>query len=251
MSKRPFIDGGNESSSFVGACINRGICGDNPLPPSSSRNDHKSVSADAMDALVASELNQLSLEEREAVFEDLHGVSKIDEETPEKVAADIESLRQEIKKIRGKSAYDKALFLCPHYVDDPKFCLMFLRAENFNIRLAAQRMVLHFKHKLDLFGVEKIANPITLDDLSEDDKSAMMTGGMQFLPHKDRSGRTVVMMLGELFNYKEVVNQVREMELRSTSTIVLRNYQFAQIAPLFVSFLDPGHVVPFHDQVGG
>jgi hypothetical protein len=207
MSKRPFIESYGGCSlnvcapgSFADACG-----GDGDTTPRQS----VGPSPDAMDSLVAAELNQLSLEEREAVFEDLHGVTQVHEESPECVASQVEQLKQEIKKIRGKSAYDKALFLCPKYTDDPKFYLMFLRAENYNIRLAAHRMVLHFKHKLDLFGVEKLAQAITMEDLDEDDKAAMLSGGMQFLPEKDRSGRTVVIMLGQLFHYKTVMNQVR------------------------------------------
>jgi hypothetical protein len=102
---------------------------------------------DAMSALVASELNQLSFEERRTVFEDIHGVTHIEEESPKLIQGLLAQLKEEMSRTRGRSAYDKALFLSPSYVNDPAFCLMFLRSEHYNVRLAAQRLVAHFNWK--------------------------------------------------------------------------------------------------------
>lgn len=53
------------------------------------------------------------------------------------------------------------MFLCPRYVNDPKFRLMFLRATCFNAREPALLMVGHFKLKSELFSLERFARPIT------------------------------------------------------------------------------------------
>jgi hypothetical protein len=163
---------------------------------------------DAMTSLLASELNQLSLQERQKVYEDLHGIQDIEEECPETLSRKIAQFQEEVKKARDKSAYDKASFLSPTHVNDPYFCLMFLRAEDHDVRAASKRMILYFKHKLELFGIEKLAKKITFEDLDQDDRAAMMTGAVQTLPDKDRSGRHVCVIFSHLLKYKTVMNQV-------------------------------------------
>jgi hypothetical protein len=163
-----------------------------------------------MMALVASELNQLSAKERQTVLEDVHGVSQnMSQESPEAIHALLGQLHHEISKRRYKTFYDKAVFLCPQYVHHPKFLLMFLRSENYNVKLAANRLDLHFKHKLELFGIEKLAKRITLDDLDEDDKAALFSGSLHILRQKDRSGRTVFFSIQERMLYKHAYNQIR------------------------------------------
>jgi hypothetical protein len=230
-AKRPFI----ETEYTMGAC-DPGSCdkfcggGDGDTTPRQP--------VDAMDSLVASELNQLSLEEREAVFEEIHGVNQVEEESPEVIASFVEQLKQQIKKIRGKSAYDKALFLCPSYVDDPKFCLMFLRADNFNVRLAAERMVSHFKHKLEIFGIEKLAKAITLEDLDVDAMDAISTGSIQFLPKKDRSGRTVCIIFNRLIEYKTINNQVRNFPSREADFENFTNFPLSARSNVVYAYVE-------------
>lgn len=169
----------------------------------------KAPEADTMDSLIAADLNQLSIQERESVFEEVHGIAKVQEKSPEEEAALVRELREELKNIRGKPELERAQFLCSSYADDPKFLLMFLRSENFVVKSAAVRMVTHFKHKLHLFGIEKLAKPITLEDLDDDDMDALLTGWVQPLSQKDRSGRPVLFLFNKALKYKSVENQVR------------------------------------------
>jgi hypothetical protein len=162
-----------------------------------------------MSSLIASELNQLSSQEREAAFEDLHAVANVREESPEAISTLATEVKHEIAKIREKSAYSKASFLSPNYVNNLGFIRMFLRAEQYNPRLAANRMVSYFQHKLELFGIEKLSKNITLEDLDEDDKAAMLSGSIQFLPQKDSAGRTVIFSAQRLKQFKSLTNQVR------------------------------------------
>jgi hypothetical protein len=179
--------------------------------PSKFQNNTTGSSRDPkkMDSIISAELNQLGKEKRKLAYEDLHGVSD-DEEEPndETIASHISMLLKELRRIRERSALDKAMFLAPKYAIDPAFCLMFLRAERFDIKSAARRLVLHFKHKLDLFGLEKIARDIAIEDLSTDDQKALFTGSEQYLG-KDQSGRTILFSTSKLRNYTNIDNQVR------------------------------------------
>mmetsp|Transcript_2964 Transcript_2964/g.8307 ORF Transcript_2964/g.8307 Transcript_2964/m.8307 type:complete len:581 (-) Transcript_2964:82-1824(-) len=144
------------------------------------------------EALIAKEMDNLSINEREMVYEDIHGVSQATEEKEEFVRSCLGELDREISKVRLKSEYDKAIFLNPGYVKDANFRLMFLRSDMFNAHKAAKRMVEHFRIKLELFGMQKLSKRIHWTDLSEDDQATYATGAIQMFPScKDRSGRAL------------------------------------------------------------
>jgi hypothetical protein len=147
------------------------------------------------DALLAREWNQLTLRMREQVQEEVHGVASSIQEEDEFVNKWLIELDVELRNIRKRSAYDKAVFLNPSYVKNRDFGLMFLRSEYFDAQKAANRLVDHFEMKLELFGVEKLATDITLEDLREDALDCLNCGTIQVLPKKDRSGRTVICAL--------------------------------------------------------
>ena len=156
------------------------------------------------------ELNELSIQERKRALEDVHGVGESVKETPDLVKESLERFQVEIMKIKTKSAYEKAVFMSPSFVKDTDFQLMFLRADFFDPKKAAKRMVNYFSHKLRLFGLDRLVKPITLDDLDEDDLRDMLSGSLQVLPHKDRSGRTIVVSFHEKHGYKTFGNHVRK-----------------------------------------
>jgi hypothetical protein len=168
-----------------------------------------------MTSIIAAELNQLGQKGRKLAYEDVHGVtnetlSEEEASNPEEdIASHVATLLKETKRIRERSALDKAIFLAPRYVNDPDFCLMFLRAEHFHANLAARRLALHFKLKLELFGLEMLARDITFDDLNADDKLALFTGSEQYLG-RDSSGRTILFSSIQLRSYKTIENQVSQ-----------------------------------------
>ena len=93
------------------------------------------VEQDVVDSLMASELNSLSLNERVKHVEQLHCiVQDVAEETPEKINSALEAMQRELSMIPDsqKDAYNRAWQLNRQYVEDPKFRLMFLRADRFN-----------------------------------------------------------------------------------------------------------------------
>jgi hypothetical protein len=142
--------------------------------------------------VVAQEINQMTLKEREVVYEELHGVARVVEETPEFVAQRLQALDQALREISSKPAYDQAESICHEYVNAPKFRLMFLRAEYFDPKKAAIRLVKFMEGKLKYFGPRALARPVFLSDLDEDDKETVRSGALQILPVRDRSGRAVL-----------------------------------------------------------
>jgi hypothetical protein len=161
-------------------------------------------------ALIASEMNNLTLEERKAIYDDVHGVNVTrQEETTEAVANWLQDFKDAVRKIRYKPEYEKAAFLNPDFVLDPKIALMFLRSADYNPKKAARRIVNHYKHKLELFGIDKLARPITFNDLDKEDRHAAMTGFYQKLYLPDQSGRPVIISFPHLMDFPSRVNQVR------------------------------------------
>ena len=62
--------------------------------------------------------------------------------------------------MRNRYEYNLAHFLAPSVVKDRTFRLMFLRAENYNPRTAARRIIKHFEYKATIWGNEKVATKI-------------------------------------------------------------------------------------------
>jgi hypothetical protein len=177
----------------------------------------KQVASDT-DTQLAQELHQLTLQEREQVSEDIHGVSKITDEDPYFVDHCLLQMDMEFRRLKkhkkDTSAYDSALFLAPRFVMGRDFRLMFLRAESFDPEKALNRMVQHFESKLELFGLDKLVKPITQEDLHEDAKDALRTGFLQLLPIKDRSGRKIIFIAPKYHNTKANLNHVRLIKAR-------------------------------------
>mmetsp|Transcript_10718 Transcript_10718/g.16836 ORF Transcript_10718/g.16836 Transcript_10718/m.16836 type:complete len:476 (-) Transcript_10718:2224-3651(-) len=161
------------------------------VPSSSYSGNHN---MDVTDAQLASELNALSVAERERVYDDVHGVAKAAEETPEFVAIKTRQLDEALSKIPKlrRQALDRALFLKPSIMADVKFKMMFLRHEHFNTTQAANRIAKHFTHKLEIFGEGKLVRRITLEDLDERCMNILTRGSMLELPNPDRAGRTTM-----------------------------------------------------------
>ena len=184
-------------------------------PTSNSRSpmDVHSINADIYssetESLLAKELTQLSVQEREQVFHDVHGVSEVLKETPELLEAKLLELDYELSLISIKLAYEQARALSEEYTTGRTFRLMFLRAEKFHAKNAAARMVLYFEEKLKLFGRDKLARDIRLNDLDSDDMACLKSGYLTPLPGRDRAGRAVIFATAKLRAYRTPENMVR------------------------------------------
>jgi hypothetical protein len=201
-----FVGNKGSRGCFCPSCLplSRDVNNDS-LVPGISR---KVVYTDETASVVANQMNQMTLKERERVYEDIHGVSDVISEEPLFVAQSLEQMEDEIGKIRKKTAYERALFLSPPYVQDRDFRLMFLRCELFDAEKAAQRFVRFFDYKLDLFGPDRLMKDITLGDLDADDMDCLMNGSHFFLKEKDRGGRTIMFVSQGNQRYKGFVNLV-------------------------------------------
>jgi hypothetical protein len=153
----------------------------------------------SLDFQLAQELNDMSIEEREQVYEQLHGVEKIIEESPVFVAERLEALNVALSRISTKPAYEQAERISREYVQDRKFRLSFLRAEYFDPKKAAIRMIKFMEAKLKYYGPEALARPVNLTDLDEDDMETLKTGHLQILPARDMAGRAVFYDFNTMF----------------------------------------------------
>jgi hypothetical protein len=170
-------------------------------------------------ALLAKEMNKLSMQEREGVLQDIHGVADIPNETPEFVEASLTEMERTIQEILAPSswwssssqvsAYEQARNINPSYVQDTKLRLMFLRADRFHAKDAALRMIQFFEEKLSLFGPDKLTMNIVLRDMNADDTKSLESGFFQILPNRDRAGRAIICGSPMLRNTKNDDNLVR------------------------------------------
>eukprot|EP00531_Pseudo-nitzschia_arenysensis_P007368 CAMPEP_0116124144 /NCGR_PEP_ID=MMETSP0329-20121206/5128_1 /TAXON_ID=697910 /ORGANISM="Pseudo-nitzschia arenysensis, Strain B593" /LENGTH=451 /DNA_ID=CAMNT_0003618113 /DNA_START=202 /DNA_END=1557 /DNA_ORIENTATION=+ len=193
------------------------------------------------------ELDQLPLNRREHVGQDLYGLAeecipKVDELMLEELEKAIQALlgkaesKQQLQQQNQKHqtlkrssslpisnsapelqalvpyhAYKLALSRNPSYVRNPEFRLMFLRATEGDTKKAAKRLTRHFKTKLRLFGEDKLGRDIVLDDLGEDDMEALKSGGFQVLKKRDAAGRSVLFGRYTSMKYKTIDNMLRAL----------------------------------------
>lgn len=145
---------------------------------------------------IARELNALTMQEREAILHQLHGVSneEVVEESHHVITTALSNVQRLLEEERHKPS-NRFLRLAeqqyPQRIGDPNFRLMFLRAEDFNVRAAVDRILIHLEVQHILFGNDKVGKRITLDDLSRGDIQALENGHFQVLREKDRAGRLV------------------------------------------------------------
>lgn len=171
------------------------------------KNRENTISDDRLDETIANALQQLSVEERENVYYDQHGVSDAIQEEPQFVAQCLEEMQQhlqgQLQSTAIRQTWAEAYLLAeqkdPDYVNNPKLRLRFLRTECFDAKKAAKRFILYFDFKKYLFGETKLCKDITQDDLDKDDMKAMKSGVVQQLPARDRAGRAVCMVFPSHF----------------------------------------------------
>ena len=113
------------------------------------------------DPLLASELASLSAQDREKLYDEIHGCSV--QQHPldnglnqEFIETKLQEMEDEINKNRNKAAYNMAHFLAPSLVKDKKFRLMFLRSEHFDSKKASRKLIMYYEYKSILWGAEKV-----------------------------------------------------------------------------------------------
>ena len=159
---------------------------------------------EAVDSLMAKEFLSLSFQDRNAINEEMHGVScVIPKETPELIDESLIKLEHEIGLIpaKDKERYDLAQERYGSrnsseqrgsYVNDVDFRMRFLRIELFDAKKAAHKIVNFLDVAVALFGEYALQRPIRLSDFPEEEMQAIRTGNLQLLPFRDRSGRRII-----------------------------------------------------------
>lgn len=218
-------DGDNlTTDSSATASMLHNMDGVAPDPPSH-------ITFDTVDLDVSRELLKLSLNDRNAMEEEIHGVRCLAvEETPEIVARGLRDFDAELavavaaerSKNSSRSSAESSNGVralrnivtgggaaprsggrtaptSPYcYVNDPKVRLRFLRFEYFVVEKAVQRFVLFLKFCHELFGDCIADHPPRIQDFiqTEQEKSALINARNQFLEIRDRSGRRVSIGVG-------------------------------------------------------
>ena len=166
------------------------------------------TNVDDVDATIAKQMMALSVEDREKVYMDVHGVKEGPRENSEDIQAALVAMQMEIEKLEDKEAYDQARSMDQNYVEDRSFRLAFLRSVYYDPKKAAIKVVRYFQLKLDLFGEEKLTLDIVQDDLDRETMDALYTGRGQCLDATDRTGRYILMIFsGDIFSAKAMVSE--------------------------------------------
>eukprot|EP00531_Pseudo-nitzschia_arenysensis_P000828 CAMPEP_0116147466 /NCGR_PEP_ID=MMETSP0329-20121206/17768_1 /TAXON_ID=697910 /ORGANISM="Pseudo-nitzschia arenysensis, Strain B593" /LENGTH=932 /DNA_ID=CAMNT_0003643393 /DNA_START=121 /DNA_END=2919 /DNA_ORIENTATION=+ len=120
-------------------------------------------------------------------------------------------------------------------VEQREFRLSFLRAERFDTKKAATRMIDYFEEKRRLFGVEKVTSKIQLKDLDNESRYCLESGQLQLLPGRDRAGRAVIVETKKL----AINNQHQHSILRALwvlTSIALEDVETEKNGAVFVKY---------------
>ena len=189
-------------------------------------------------------LNSLSFQQREIVYNDIHGINESykQEEDPQMINTCLQEMKQRlleqvVKFGAGNNnnnnnrdeamttalpslsttststtsfALKEAIEQNSNYVMNKKFLLSFLRADEYNVDLACKRIINFFQYKRELFGSSSLTQEITLHEhFNDDDMHCLLSGGFQYAPLQDRSGRHIPVNIPSLESYNVHENMVR------------------------------------------
>lgn len=186
--------------------------------------DAKDPPTVALDDLLSKELLQLSVEDRNDLQEEIHGVRCLaPEETPRFLEDSLRKLAIEIDDVipgPQKRAYlqsqDRPASAA--FINDRDFRLRFLRCELFDYRKAAIRMVRVCDCLLKLFGRYALERHILLSDFTNEELKVIRKGRVQVLPFRDRSGRRIVILIPGAGSLKEKASidqtKVRDLQVK-------------------------------------
>ena len=161
------------------------------------------------DSILAEELNRMSVEEREQVLHELHGIAEpIDESKPGFIDEKLAEMDREIQAnlpLHKGGAYEEALSIDPSYCEDKALRLSFLRAARFNAQTAAKNLISFMHEKKMLFGTELLCKSIGFDDLDNDTQIFVKGGFLQILTGRDRAGRIIIVDIWNLRLYDSAI----------------------------------------------
>jgi len=161
--------------------------------------------------LLSRELLKLSLSDRTAIHEEIHGVRCLAvRETSELIYVALIEFQTELDRIspKDKQAYEECKMRMMLFPDEERTCyilnnddfrIRFLRCELFNAKEAARKFVNYLNFVRELWGPEIVLKRlIQCTDFTKSEMKLLRKGYFQVLPFRDRSGRRVVTILGGL-----------------------------------------------------
>eukprot|EP00934_Nitzschia_sp_Nitz4_P000376 Nitzschia sp. Nitz4//scaffold90_size81538//76870//80378//NITZ4_005330-RA/size81538-augustus-gene-0.13-mRNA-1//1//CDS//3329560044//376//frame0 len=169
--------------------------------------------------LISKALESLSLEERDRVYDDIHGVDARAEEaealeSPGFLESQLKSFEMELQDIKSRQSGSPELHALEAaeqqdlaFVQNPLLRLPFLRTNDWKAKEAASCFVKYLDLKLILFGPSLLTRQVTIRDLTQEEVSDLSKGYFQVLPYRDRSGRAVLvwMNVGQVYSSVEVM----------------------------------------------
>ena len=171
------------------------------------------------DGFSKAQLN-LSFNDRNAINEEIHGVSCMaPEESPKLIRAALNQLSLELEAIQEKNAFNMAQEMYrenggvgqPGYINTDAFRLRFLRCELFDAKKAAARMAKYLDLVYDVHGSWALTRPCRLSDLSREEMSFLRGGDYQLLAYRDRSGRRILCIVTN--NRDDISGETRVRDL--------------------------------------
>jgi len=170
---------------------------------------------------ISLELNKHSFDYRNHLTEVVHGVAtQTREETEFLLQSSLTQLTRELEQLvlydwknnNTTNALSAGYLLSRRgstpdaYINQNSFRLRFLRAENFDAKKAAVRLMRFMNFVLGTFGAFALFRPIQLSDFKRNELKALQSGWLQLLPFRDRSGRKVLVFADKLgFQYDAVL----------------------------------------------
>jgi hypothetical protein len=190
------------------------------------------ASEENVDVLLSNELKSLSVQDRNNIQEEIHGVHFM---TVQETTPFVQSKLQEFDLYivgrmmggmtndnnndntmtettkRGLEAYEKAIRRQQQqqqqtpsssssslYICSESFRLTFLRADLFDMSKACSRYIHHIYLLEKYFGPVALQRPLRYSDLTKNEQDIFKVGSAQVLPSRDRSGRLIAVHYGSM-----------------------------------------------------
>ena len=173
---------------------------------------------DDVDKILARDLQGLSVEKRNQAMLDLHGIVELRPEDPDEMARLLKEMEIEVKAIiaritsripeggpgsfpgpQQRIPYTVAEEQSYEYVHNTKFRMMFIRADRYDAKKAAARLIKFFEVKQTLFGDDRLCKKIKLEDLLDSDagRASVEAGYCPQPRYRDATGRPIFVVYCE------------------------------------------------------
>ena len=182
-----------------------------------STNGRSNTTTTHIDDLLSKELLQMSIQDRNTIYEEIHGVQTLaPTETPALIQTALAQLATELMLVHPahKVAYERSRQHRVTYINTAEFRLRFLRCELFDAKRAAIRMVHFLDLLLEVFGEYALQRPIQMTDFNRDEMVIFRSGLQQLLPYRDRSGRRIYASVGGFNVRTPLISRVRKVLFR-------------------------------------